>query len=279
MKRILKQSLVLASLALLSATASAQITNTPHNLTTSAGANGVNTQSSTQQICVFCHTPHASNTANVNAPLWNKAFPGTTYTTYSTSNSPTIDGTVLAPTGSVSAACLSCHDGTQAMDNMMNQPGSGGYNSLGASAGYSWSKGAAKITGVANLDGDLRNDHPIGIQYCGGGLTGSGATVTGSCKDKDFVGPGGSGTNNANFKADSINGAQVFWVDVTGGTSSRDKTDVILYTRDFGGTSGPSVECASCHDPHMAKTTNSSDVHFMRISTNGSTICLACHVK
>ena len=33
--------------------------------------------------------------------------------------------------GSVSLACLSCHDGAQAMDNLINAPGSGGYDVTG----------------------------------------------------------------------------------------------------------------------------------------------------
>jgi hypothetical protein len=70
------------------------------------------------EICVYCHTPHASQ-VGVEAPLWNKALPGTTYTTY---DSTTIDGTILA-VGSVSLACLSCHDGTQGMDSIVNAPG------------------------------------------------------------------------------------------------------------------------------------------------------------
>ncbi len=267
MKRFLKQALVLASLALLSATAAAQIKTTPHNLTQGAdGGPGPNTQSNTTQICVFCHTPHAANTS-VSAPLWNKGLPSTTYTTYSTANSSTIDGQVLT-VGSVSAACLSCHDGTQAMDNLVNAPGSGGYTAGGADRLYTWT-GSNVVTGVANLGADLTNDHPIGIEYCGGGLSNSGgSTLAGTCKDGDF---------NAPLTA-TINSTPVFWVDAGTAAGARDKSDIILYSRTFtAGTNRPSVECASCHDPHKAKGTD--DVHFMRVTTAGSKICLACHVK
>jgi hypothetical protein len=270
MKKILKQSLALASLALVASTAPAGITSTPHNLSTGGtGPNhvtGTTETTGTGQICVFCHTPHASNTT-APAPLWNKALPSTTYTTYKAMNSSTIDGEILG-VGSVSAACLSCHDGTQAMDNIINGPGSGGYVSGGSNRTYTW-QGAEKITGVANLDADLKNDHPIGIQYCGGGVTGSGDTATVSCKDLDF---------NTNVKTKSINGNQVFWVDITS-ANVRSKNDIILYTRTFSAGSGPSVECASCHDPHQDKTSTNSDVNFMRVTTSGSAICLACHNK
>lgn len=265
MKKIFKLSLAAASLALIAGGASAGITGTPHNLTTSG--TGPNKQSTTEQICVFCHTPHAANT-DATAPLWNKGMPATTYTTYSTANSSTIDGQVLA-VGSVSAACLSCHDGTQAMDNLVNAPGTGGLNAAGSSRGYSWT-GSNKVTGVANLTGDLTNDHPIGIEYCGGGLSSSQTSAAAGCADKDFK----------DIDTKTVNSVPVFWVDFSANDNTRSKTDIILYTRTFtAGANRPSVECASCHDPHTDKDDNGADVNFMRVSTAGSKICLACHTK
>jgi hypothetical protein len=93
--------------------------------------------------------------------------------------------------------------------------------------------------GAALLGTDLSNDHPIGIQYCGGGLSGSGTTVSGTCKDSDFNLP----------QTQVINGNQVFWID-TGGPGKQ-RTDLPLYQRTAGGL-GPMVECASCHDPHVS---------------------------
>ncbi|MCC4114278.1 cytochrome c3 family protein [Aromatoleum toluclasticum] len=271
----MKQTLALASLALVASAASAGISATKHNLTTTG--TGPNKQSSTEQICVFCHTPHAANTG-VEAPLWNKGLPAATgYTTYSTANSSTIDGEVLG-VGSVSAACLSCHDGTQAMDNLVNAPGSGGYTSGGANQAYVWTAGGEIIgasgNAIANLGQNLRNDHPIGIQYCGGGITGTGTTVNGSCRDSDFAGAA------TRLKTKTINSAQVFWIDTSTVDNTRSKSDIILYTRDFSGGSvkGPSVECASCHDPHV-ETKGSDNISFMRVTTAGSQICLACHTK
>ena len=115
------------------AAAHAGIKDTKHNLGASNGTNTNYMTSGTDEICVFCHTPHASNTA-VKAPLWNKPVAaGSSYTTYNTSTSATIDGSV--DMSGVSLACLSCHDGTQAMDTMINKPGSGGYNLAGATTG------------------------------------------------------------------------------------------------------------------------------------------------
>lgn len=267
--------LVAATLSLgLAGSAVAGISATKHNLTAGSG----NKTSSTDQICVFCHTPHAADTSK-GVPLWNKTLPSTSYTTYDTVGSSSLDGATLS-VGSVSLACLSCHDGTQAMDNVINAPGSG---LTSATAGYigavgNWSgstQAAGKMTGVAAVGaaGDLSNDHPIGIQYCGGGLT---ATGTGTCNDEDFVA----------VTYASINAKPAFWVE-TGG-SGRQKTDIALYTRDFSaktdakGVAGklntPSVECGSCHDPHV-DSKGSDNVMFMRVTTAGSAICLSCHVK
>lgn len=278
MKKIVKQTLALASLALVASAASAALTgisNTKHNLTSTG--TGPNKQTSTEQICVFCHTPHAANTS-VEAPLWNKGLPSASgYTTYSTANSSTIDGEVLG-VGSVSAACLSCHDGTQAMDNLVNAPGSGNYNSGGANQAYVWTAGGEMIgaagNSIANLGQNLRNDHPIGIQYCGGGITGTGTTVNGTCRDTDFT------SSTGGLKTKTINSAQVFWIDTSTVDNVRSKSDIILYTRDFSGGSvkGPSVECASCHDPHV-EPKGTDGISFMRVTTSGSKICLACHTK
>lgn len=264
----MKHALVLATLAVSSGVAMAGISATKHNLST--GGTGENHLSAgTEEICVFCHTPHGANTG-VTAPLWNKQLPSTTYTTYSTANSSTIDGATLS-VGSVSAACLSCHDGTQAMDSMINEPGSG----LDNGATFTWQgsrQSAGLLTGVANLGADLTNDHPIGIQYCGGGISadGAGTASIGTCKDGDFNAP----------DSDLINGSLVWWVD-TNSDGSRQKTDMILYTRAFSSVNGPSVECASCHDPHVESkgTAQNPQVSFLRVSQAGSGVCLACHTK
>lgn len=267
------------ALALAAPPASAGIKNTKHNLgSTGAGANKAN---DTGEVCVFCHTPHAAdNSAPV--PLWNKKLgDGTGYTTYP-STSSSLDGSILSTVGSISLACLSCHDGTQAMDNLINAPGSGGYSATGGGAaglGYTWALGGrvdadGKLTNsattLAMLGTDLSNDHPIGIQYCGGGQTT--ASPAGACVDKDFVAP----------QTGLINSNRVWWVDTTGGTAgARDKSDMILYGRSFAGTVGPSVECGSCHDPHVEEGTGApaAGATFLRIANTGSAVCLACHNK
>ena len=275
MVRPIERSLLLVIPALVCGAAYAGIAATKHNLTSTGP--GPNKTSSTDQICVFCHTPHGADTS-APVPLWNKKLPSNTYQTYKDLNTSTLNGEVL-PVGSVSLACLSCHDGTQAMDNLINAPGSGGFDVTGGGPtglNFTWSKGADTLTGtpIPNLGTDLRNDHPIGIEYCGGGLNGTGTTVSGTCRNPDFVSTG-------NVQTKVVNGTQVFWVDTVPGTPGvREKTDIALYTRTFTGTGqpGPAVECASCHDPHV-ETKGNDNLHFMRVTLAGSQICLSCHVK
>ena len=267
-----------AAILPLQAQAATSIVDSHHNLGSSTSTiTDRNRTDATDEVCVFCHTPHG---AVAGPPLWNKALPTGPYTVYSTTNSSTIDGELAndgvggGSVGSVSIACLSCHDGTAAMDSVINAPGSGGYNPAGARMTGTWtarSVGGTPVipatgilgAGIANLGTDLSNDHPIGIQYCGGGHTVSGGV--GTCADTDFVAP----------VAQNIGGQNVFWVNTSVGTANREKTDMILYNRGFATAgAGPSVECASCHDPHRADTNT-----FLRIANAGSAVCLACHVK
>ena len=60
-----------------------------------------------------------------------------------------LDGLSAQPGGS-SKLCLSCHDGTQAMDNIINAPGSGGYDTTGGGADgrtYTWSGSSVNAAG------------------------------------------------------------------------------------------------------------------------------------
>ena len=269
----------------LAGSASAQIATTRHNLgTASTQTNHVTT--GTAEVCVFCHTPHGADVTTANAPpLWNKrlATGGAPYTTYANLNTPSLDGEIL-PVGSISVACLSCHDGTQAMDNIINAPGSGGYDATGGGTnglGYVWTgsvatDGLMSAATVANLTKDLSNDHPIGIQYCGGGLTATAGAVTGTCVDGDF--------NRTGVRTATINTNQVFWVETGTSDNVKTRTDLPLYTRAFTAGSGPSVECGSCHDPHVAEgqvgpNSQTAGATFLRISNASSAVCTTCHVK
>ena len=262
--------IAVAIAALAPADSVAQIAGSKHNLGSTGNATTNSTFSGTAEICVFCHTPHGANTG-VAAPLWNKGVPTGPYTTYSTGNSASIDGDV-APVGSVSLACLSCHDGSLAIATFINAPGSGGYTpDPGAIMPGTWTSGSGNVdvgTGkmavnaITNLGTNLVNDHPIGIGYCGARTNPVGNVLT--CGDSDFNAPA----------TVTINSTAVWFVEgASGGDGVRQKTDLLLYTRGAGDTI-PRVECASCHDPH--NTTNGT---FLRRTNAGSGLCLTCHNK
>lgn len=164
--KIIGSVAALVALSSVSAYAASNITNTKHNLSaTGTGTIKAASGDNNDEICVYCHTPHAANTAFVGAPLWNKATPTGVFTMYGT----TIGGTTGDATpNSPSMACLSCHDGVSAINSMVNAPGSGGYNSAGANVVFgATAAGTAKLIGsaVTNIGVDLRNDHPVSITY------------------------------------------------------------------------------------------------------------------
>ncbi len=96
------------------------------------------------KICAPCHTPHNADKSVAAAPLWNHELSQATYTLYS---SATLSVTPEQP-GGVSKLCLSCHDGTVALDAF------GGRN------------GSTFLTGGPALIGtNLSDDHPVSIRW------------------------------------------------------------------------------------------------------------------
>ena len=143
--RRLAGSTAVVLLAFGSLSASAQIASSRHNLSPGGGATSTATFTPTAgngELCVFCHTPHGADT-NAVVPLWNRFINSTAaYVTYSSLGTSSLDGASTS-VGSVSAACLSCHDGVAAMNVMINQPGSGGYTATGAAWSGTWSGGGS----------------------------------------------------------------------------------------------------------------------------------------
>ncbi len=102
----------------------------------------------TDQACAFCHTPHNAQTSP-SGPLWNHAASTATYKLYGENGaSPTFNAanTIGQPSASTKA-CMSCHDGTVAMDSFGTQ------------------NGTHRMGGNSNLGTDLRDDHPVSFTY------------------------------------------------------------------------------------------------------------------
>jgi predicted CXXCH cytochrome family protein len=131
---------VAAALIALPTIAFAQISGTAHDLSGGALSGG--------EICNVCHTPHNADDTVSDAPLWDHEVTATaSFTLYS---STTMDATPGQPSG-VSKLCLSCHDGTVAVDAF---GGAAGTTLIGAIG-----------TGGGDFGTDLSNDHPISFAY------------------------------------------------------------------------------------------------------------------
>lgn len=147
-------TVIVVAIAFLAASvALAGISTTKHNLASSGGQTIRSTN--VDEICVFCHTPHFANT---NAqPLWNRVNPGN-------GNNFTMYGNTIAGTstetqpGTMTKACLSCHDGVTALNSLTNYPGAGLSGTINMTQNY--------INGEAtNIGMSLANDHPVSITY------------------------------------------------------------------------------------------------------------------
>jgi hypothetical protein len=266
------------------------ITNTKHNLSSidpqqllSSGVlprpgtsrDAQSAPGGTSEICVFCHTPHGASAtgAGFKAPLWNRNvdYQSTrTYQLYDQVWSFSFEGTLndaagRRPTG-YSRLCLSCHDGTVALGNLINAPGSGGYQgrismtgNLGA--GQTIPHGSGDLTGdTRRLGLDLRNDHPISFAF-------DQALVL---QDQELVNPG------APLQAPA---------------KASDPTP-LSPTRLYPGndpTTYNSVQCTSCHNPHQVNYPKFLRANWFHNETNNpdptknhpteQILCLYCHDK
>jgi len=125
---------------------SQSVVNTVHNLSTSGPGNIRATSES--EVCIFCHTPHNSNPES---PLWNRDDPGVIYDLYQSS---TIEAAPGQPDGS-SLLCLSCHDGTIALGEVLNRT-----SSIEFMGGITYLP-----SGSSNFTSDLSDDHPVSFIF------------------------------------------------------------------------------------------------------------------
>jgi predicted CXXCH cytochrome family protein len=237
-------ALTIAVTVPLSAQNTSVIAGGPHDLSGGSALRNTNTTID-GQTCIFCHTPHGGSNS---IPLWNRRNPtGAAYQLYTSSTSD-VTTTAATVAASVSGACLSCHDGTIAVDVLADVNGLAfgpavAFTRQGtAKATYSASTGGSSNVmsgGLPFLGTDLRNDHPVSIVY----ETARAATAS-------------------EFVTQVVNGAKI-----TVGTTN----PVPLYG---ASAATATIECASCHNPH-----NNSLGNFLRKANTGSAICLSCHIK
>jgi hypothetical protein len=159
-KQIVQTMIIIAGLMISPNISRATVVGSPHDFTASGGGTFVDTGGS-DQVCVYCHTPHgaaSSDRLGNQFPLWNrttKEYASNYFTMY---NSPTFNATYEdnKPTGT-SLLCLSCHDGVSSLDSVLNQP-----------YGYTVDFNVKTLGGFgnpANIGKDLSNDHPVSFEY------------------------------------------------------------------------------------------------------------------
>lgn len=171
-------------------------------------------QGGTTQICVFCHTPHGSNTF---APLWNRTHSLATYVTYTSdvllglgywaAEDPLSGGTHVK-----TAICLSCHDGTIALGSVANMPSDIPSSKL--EIAMRTSKIASASAGYIGTD--LSDDHPVAIKYDNSALTG-----------------------DTELKLPPLAGSIKLYTMASGRAAPSNPQ-----------ANGDFVECTSCHNPH-----------------------------
>jgi predicted CXXCH cytochrome family protein len=248
-------SVAVIGLLALPMTSTAEITGSAHDFSGNAWSGG--------EICIVCHTPHNASTTTL-APLWNHDITTATYTPYDSWSFRTAFHTPYDCTGTIteceteipadyvtagpaSRLCLSCHDGTVAVDSFGGAPSGGG---------------TISIPSEDNLGTDLSDDHPIGIDWMHQTSPSKCNAIDGGCHDLHPLASDGV-TALENPRPARLDAQFVSW---WYGTPDGHKN-----------SPGPGlkVECPSCHEVH---NTAGND-HLLRMNNFGSALCQRCHQK
>ncbi len=194
--------------------------------------------------CVYCHVPPEETGANPadfgGITDWNRFEPATD--NYKLYKSQSLDSTTRKP-NPISMLCLSCHDGTMAIDMVVFKPAT--FDSAADRAMHMKINNTDSIENcgkchngqiahditVKMLGTDLTNDHPISMRYAG---LDSGR---GGVLDIDFRPP------------DHPDGFD---------------NGVKLYNGN--------VECATCHNVHNPENE-------LLLRAEAETLCFTCHLK
>jgi predicted CXXCH cytochrome family protein len=141
MKKVLVSSTVMIVIMVIGQRgAEGAIAGTPHDMSAKGWG--------TTELCKFCHTPHLAQPVS-GAPLWNHKTTTATYTLYTSSTQQGVGG----QPGATSLLCLSCHDGTVAIDSFAN-------NGV-LQTGTRMMPSTNQVGGASSL----ASDHPIAFTY------------------------------------------------------------------------------------------------------------------
>ncbi|HVU23858.1 MAG TPA: hypothetical protein VHE13_07005 [Opitutus sp.] len=201
--------------------------------------------------CQVCHIPHkapdasSTSTSHTGAPLWNHVkSANSSYVTYDQGNSARFNALGLTVTLGSSVACLSCHDGSVAVNQAYGATSANANGASGATAYYvptfavettaATGNDFVRATGTGPWSGynNLTHMHPIGVSY-----------VDALAKDPTLQ----------PLPADGTVFAQML--------KGPNKT----------------VECASCHDIHDVIGVSATQSHSVIVDLNYGQLCATCH--
>lgn len=239
----IKTSLLAVFLLFVASTSFAAIQNTKHDLSffTTAWPGSPSYQTDETHVCIFCHTPHGGS---LSGPLWNRSNPAAgAFTMYNSAYAWKTELNSVATVNDESLLCLSCHDGSIAVNSLLNtgnilggQPNV--LENYGSPTYIAGTTGSSKRTGgtqdLPNSTGHLEDDHPISLNYVNAV---SDQTVNGTNALQTLAYAKGQGI-------------------------------------EFFGNNQEFLECSSCHDVH-----DNSFPPFLIMSNSGSGMCLSCHIK
>lgn len=217
----------------------ADIRTTPHNLTRRGPLVDA------EEVCIFCHTPtqtavNAGRAVGQIQPRWQPSLsPAHSFVMFD--DIGRLQFGDKPAVGSQSIACLSCHDANQAFS-------------------------------VVAAD----TDHPFGVPY-------RGFTRGRERLPQEEVVQEGVPSRAARYlksldefrlpSRGTVDNRSVWWVSAGGVSAWRGRSDLPLYARPGANGEVPYIECSSCHDPHLPSKL------FLRVSNEGSRLCLTCHDK
>jgi predicted CXXCH cytochrome family protein len=212
--------LALAVVALAGLAQAGPIDGTRHDFSNTA----TNTWNTAGYKCQICHTPHGP--ATTVKPLWNHKL---STAAYSWNPTTTIGGTTLPTNFSTwdgpSKFCLSCHDGTVGIGDLIT-------NSYGIGCGTP----SPCVTGINKIGPVMTGNHPVGVPYP------IASPVTSNSYNSIAS---GSGVDLTSYVAAPA------VVRVYNDNAGKVSAGIV------SGKSG--IECGSCHDPH-----NNVNTRFLR---------------
>ncbi|MBK5273635.1 MAG: cytochrome C [Desulfuromonadales bacterium] len=266
----MKKSTVLAAVVAVAATA----TMSYAGMNARTGVNGsfhdMNVVSGTTpdvygRVCVFCHTPHNAVVTGVDGterlPLWNKTVSVATYVPYqwATPDNLAAIGAIADPLVGPSRLCVTCHDGSIAVDT--HGPATP-------------EVGILKLTGnrAIGIGANLESTHPIGFKYS-------------DAVKRNILADAALGTTAVDeIVPASERFASAVAINEAGYTTVTRNGQRTIGSTLFG---GDIMTCATCHEVHnkenvindLSTDGTTRPNYFLYAKEAGSAICLSCHVK